>query len=33
LNDTTFGRNVAGVLVESGPEIQNKLKGKNAVIY
>ncbi|KAK9950885.1 hypothetical protein M0R45_006351 [Rubus argutus] len=27
LNDTTFGRNVAGVLVESGPESQNKLKG------
>ncbi|KAM5558159.1 nicastrin [Rosa sericea] len=26
-NDTTFASNVAGVLVESGPEIQNKLKG------
>lgn len=28
LNDTTFASNIAGVLVESGPDIQNKLKGK-----
>ncbi|CAL8137633.1 unnamed protein product [Prunus armeniaca] len=27
LNDSTFAKNVAGILVESSPEFQNKLKG------
>jgi len=27
-NDSSFASNIAGVIVESGTEIQNKLKGK-----